>query len=376
MDSLELDRWHMARALELAERGRGLVEPNPMVGCIIARGAELLGEGWHRRFGGPHAEIEALALARERARGATLYVTLEPCSHQGKTPPCTEAIINAGISRVVAAIRDPFPAVDGSGFAQLQAAGIEVVAGIMEEQAAALNAPYLKLVRTGLPWVIAKWAMTLDGKLATSQGDSRWISNAGSRAIVHALRGRMDAIVVGRGTAERDDPLLTARPEGPRRATRVVLDSLASLDVASQLVRTAREWPVLVAVSDAAPAERCDALRKFGCEVFICAGDDYASRLRGMLTEFGRRRWTNILIEGGGKLLGEAFDAGLIDEAHVFVAAKLCGGEAAPSPLGGVGMAMMSGAIPLLDVTWRSIDGDLYVSGRVDRGSVPKLTPL
>ncbi len=365
----------MARALELAERGRGLVEPNPMVGCIVARGAELLGEGWHRRFGGPHAEIEALALARERARGATLYVTLEPCSHQGKTPPCTEAIINAGIGRVVAAIRDRFPAVDGSGFTQLQAAGIDVVPGIMEQQAAALNAPYLKLLRTGLPWVIAKWAMTLDGKIATSQGDSRWISNAGSRVIAHALRGRVDAIVVGRGTAERDDPLLTARPEGPRRATRVVLDSLARLDVTSQLVRTARAWPVLVAVSDAAPVERRDALKKLGCEVLVCAGDDYASRLHAMLAEFGRLSWTNVLVEGGGKLLGEAFDAGLIDEAHVFVAPKLCGGEAAHSPLGGLGVAIMSGATPLLDLTWRSIDGDLYVSGRVDRISVSKLTP-
>jgi diaminohydroxyphosphoribosylaminopyrimidine deaminase/5-amino-6-(5-phosphoribosylamino)uracil reductase len=200
MPSVDLDSWHMYRALELAAKGRGLVEPNPLVGCVIARGAEIIGEGWHRRFGGPHAEIEALRLAGDRAAGATLYVTLEPCCHQGKTPPCTRAILDAGICRVLAAMRDPFPQVAGGGIQQLQAAGLEVHLGVFESEAQNLNAPYLKLVETGRPWVIAKWAMSLDGKIAMPSGESRWISNDRSREIVHRLRGRVDGILVGRGT--------------------------------------------------------------------------------------------------------------------------------------------------------------------------------
>ena len=244
INSLTLDRstpdlWHMRRALELAAQGQGAVEPNPMVGCVIARGAEILGEGWHRRFGGAHAEVEALKLAGERARGATVYVTLEPCCHHGKTPPCTRAILDAGVARVVAAMPDPFPQVAGGGLAELRAAGIEVQSGVLEEEARKLNAPYLKLLSTGRPWIIAKWAMTLDGKIATAAGDSRWISCLDSRSIVHQLRGRVDAIVVGRGTAAADDPLLTARPPGPRTAMRIVVDTRASLSPQSQLVRTA-----------------------------------------------------------------------------------------------------------------------------------------
>ncbi|MDZ7615653.1 MAG: bifunctional diaminohydroxyphosphoribosylaminopyrimidine deaminase/5-amino-6-(5-phosphoribosylamino)uracil reductase RibD, partial [Patescibacteria group bacterium] len=233
---MELDRWHMSRALELAARGQGFVEPNPMVGCVIARGAELIGEGWHRRYGGPHAEIEALHLAGPRAAGATMYVTLEPCCHHGKTPPCTEAILRAAPARVVIAQRDPFPAVAGKGIARLQAAGIQVDVGLAEAEARELNAPYLKLLGTGRPWVMAKWAMTLDGKLATRTAESQWISGPESREIVHQLRGRVDAVIVGRGTAEHDNPALTARPPGARSATRIVLDSGASLSLDSQLV--------------------------------------------------------------------------------------------------------------------------------------------
>jgi diaminohydroxyphosphoribosylaminopyrimidine deaminase / 5-amino-6-(5-phosphoribosylamino)uracil reductase len=202
----EIDSLHMARALELARRGEGLVEPNPMVGCVIADYDEVIGEGWHRRFGFAHAEVEALAAVGPRARGATAYVTLEPCCHFGKTAPCTQALIAAGIRRVVAALADPFPQISGRGFRELTAAGIEVEIGLMESEARRLNAPYLKRVATGRPWVIAKWAMTLDGKLATRSGDSRWISGPESREIVHQLRGRVDAILIGRGTAVADDP--------------------------------------------------------------------------------------------------------------------------------------------------------------------------
>src|SRR5438876_10929485 len=218
--------WHwMRRALELAEGGRGYVEPNPLVGAVLVRDHQLVGEGWHQRYGEAHAEVHALAAAGPAARGATLYVTLEPCCHIGKTPPCTEAVMRAGIERVVAAMVDPFPQVAGRGAALLRDAGILVEMGLGEAEARRINAPYLKLLATGRPYVHAKWAMTLDGKIATRTGDSKWISNEASRRIVHTLRGRMDAIIVGIGTVLADDPLLTARPAGQRTAVRVVLDS-------------------------------------------------------------------------------------------------------------------------------------------------------
>jgi diaminohydroxyphosphoribosylaminopyrimidine deaminase/5-amino-6-(5-phosphoribosylamino)uracil reductase len=365
LDQSTIDLWHMRRALELAVQGQGAVEPNPMAGCIIARGAEIIGEGWHRRFGGPHAEVEALKIAGERARGATMYVTLEPCCHYGKTPPCTGAILAAGIARVVVAMTDPFPQVSGGGLAELRAAGVELQTGVLEEDARKLNAPYLKLLSTGRPWIIAKWAMTLDGKIATASGDSRWISCRASRQVTHQLRGRMDAIVVGRGTAEADDPLLTARPPGPRTATRIVVDTRRSLSLESQLVRTAREAPVLVAVgAESATADR-EQLRETGCEVFLCAGENSQSRLESLLNELGRRRMTNVLVEGGSRLLGSLFDARLIDEVHVFIAPKLAGGEAALSPVAGSGVPEIAAALALDDIAIRQIDNDIYLQGRV-----------
>ena len=365
----DLDRWHMTRALQLAARGRGLVEPNPLVGCLIVRGAELVGEGWHRRFGGPHAEIEALTLAGSRARGGTAYVTLEPCCHFGKTPPCTQALVAAGVSRVVAAMADPFPAVAGQGAAALRQAGIAVDIGLLEADARWLNAPYLKLLSTGRPWVIAKWAMTLDGRIATHTGESRWISGPAARAIVHRLRGWVDAVIVGRGTALADDPQLTARPPGPRTPLRIVLDSQATLAGESQLVRTARETPVLVACSAEAPAAARQRLIDAGCEVFVCAGDTYAARFDALLAELGRRRLTNVLVEGGAEVLGSLLDAGAIDEVHAFIAPKLIGGQGAPSPIGGQGIAQLPSAATLVGMELRSVDGDVYVHGRVDRSA-------
>ena len=245
----ELDRWHMARAIELAALGRGSVEPNPMVGCVIARGAEVIAEGYHRQFGGAHAEVEALAVAGVRAAGATMYVTLEPCCHWGKTPPCSEAVIRAGLARVVAAMPDPFPKVAGGGLTALREAGIAVELGVLESDAEQLNAPYLKRLRTGQPWVIAKWAMTLDGKLATRTGSSRWISSERSRELVHDLRRRVDAILVGRGTVVADDPLLTARPPGDRTALRIILDRLARTPLDAKLVTTSNQMgPTLIIV--------------------------------------------------------------------------------------------------------------------------------
>ncbi len=334
MSQAEFDSWHMVRALELALRGEGYVEPNPMVGCVIAGPGGVVGEGWHRRFGEEHAEIAAIRAAGPAARGATAYVTLEPCCHTGKTPPCAKALIAAGIRRVVAAQLDPFAAVRGGGFAELAAAGIDVEVGLLEADARRLNAPYLKLLATGRPWLIAKWAMTLDGKIATRTGDSRWITSPGARHIGHALRGRVDAILVGRGTAAADDPLLLARPAGPRIATRIVLDTCGSLSSESRLVGTTNEGPVLVVVGEQCTQENRARLAAARCEVFVAPGSSPAERLDALLAELGRRRMTNVLVEGGSQLLGSLWDARAIDEIYAFIAPKILGGAAhqAPSP--------------------------------------------
>lgn len=367
MNTHELDAWHMARALELAQRGEGFVEPNPLVGCVIARGAEIIGEGWHRRFGGPHAEVEALHVAGERARDATLYVTLEPCCHQGKTPPCTDAVLAAGVRRVVIAQPDPFPAVAGGGISRLKAAGLDVEVGLREDEARKLNAPYLKLLSTGRPWVIAKWAMTLDGKLAARSGDSRWISSEASRQVVHQLRGRVDAIVIGRGTAAQDDPLLTARPAGARIATRVVLDRRAELLSSSKLVQTASEAPLLVVAGPEASEADCRRLREARCEVLVLPCTTRDEQLRHLLHELGRRRMTNVLVEGGAAVLGALFDAGLIDEVFAFIAPKIIGGANSKTPVAGEGHEWMSQALSLGDVKWQQIAEDLFLRGRCSK---------
>jgi len=360
------DTAAMTRAIELARRGAGRVEPNPMVGAVItvrdaAGGVHAIAEGWHDRFGGPHAEIMALDAAGDRARGATLYVTLEPCCHHGKTPPCTEAIIAAGISRVVIAACDPFPQVDGGGVAALTQAGIAVERGLCAGEAIRLTAAFRMLVEQGRPWVIAKWAMSLDGALATGSLEDRWLSSEQSRGMVHALRGRVDGILVGVGTALADDPLLTARPAGPRVPLRIVLDSSARLPLTSQLVKTARETPLLVAAGPEAPADRIAALRDAGCEVWIGPGGDRAARLRPLVAELGRRRHTNLLVEGGPEVLRGFFEAGLVDEVWTFVAPRIVGG-AATDPLPTLHDT------PPIDV--EEVDhpgGDIFIRGLVRR---------
>jgi diaminohydroxyphosphoribosylaminopyrimidine deaminase/5-amino-6-(5-phosphoribosylamino)uracil reductase len=359
----------MGQALALAMGGLGAVEPNPMVGCVIVRDGELVGQGFHEQFGGPHAEVNALAEAGERAAGATAYVTLEPCCHRGKTPPCTQALIQTGVKRVVVAVPDPFPEVSGRGIAELQAAGIQCDVGPRSAEAHWLLAPFRKLVETGRPWVISKWAMTLDGKLATRTGNSQWISSEASRAVVHQLRGRVDAVIVGSGTARADNPLLTARPadlaDVKRIATRIVVDSSASLPLDSRLVQTAADVPVLVAAGEAAPTDVCKKLAAAGVEVFACAGISHEQRIMSLLDELGRRRMTNVLVEGGSKLLGTLFDMRAVDEAHVFIAPKFAGGTAAPGPIGGEGAERMASALKLADITIEELEGDVYVHGRI-----------
>jgi len=355
----------MRHAVGLAARGVGHVEPNPAVGAVVVdESLRVLGEGWHGVFGGPHAEVDALAEAGHRARAATLVVTLEPCCHQGQTPPCTDAILASGVARVVVGIEDPSTHDGGNGLAILRAKGLEVEIGVGSHAVERLNAPFLHLVTTSRPWIHAKWAMTLDGRIATSGGHSQWISSKESRVLVHELRGRVDAVVVGIGTALADDPLLTARPPGPRMATRVVLDSHARLGLDSQLVRTAGEVPVMVACSEAADSERVAALAAAGVDVLrLVCGETGRIDLHGLLSEFGVRRWTNVLVEGGSEVLGSLADGGWIDEAHVFLAPKLVGGRAALGAVGGQGLSQVPEAANLECVETRGVGQDVYWRG-------------
>jgi diaminohydroxyphosphoribosylaminopyrimidine deaminase/5-amino-6-(5-phosphoribosylamino)uracil reductase len=341
-----------------------------MVGCVIVQGEEIVGEGWHKLFGGPHAEVEALAAAGDKARGATMYVTLEPCCHQGKTPPCTEALVAAGIARVVVAMRDPFPQVSGAGLKRLVAAGIEVELGLHETEAKLLSAPYLKLLAFGRPWIIAKWAITLDGKIATRSGYSKWITSELSRERGHELRGRVDAIVIGRKTAQLDDPLLTARPASgapPRLATRIILDSMASLPSFSQLVRTSPQVPTMIVTGPEAPEKDLRRLASAGCEVLPFASPSRYERLLQLLDELGRRRMTNVLVEGGSNLLGSLFDARQIDEVHAFIAPKLFGGQKARSPIRGAGIEQVAEALKVSGEQIEILGHEVYISGRVTR---------
>jgi diaminohydroxyphosphoribosylaminopyrimidine deaminase/5-amino-6-(5-phosphoribosylamino)uracil reductase len=358
----------MRFALQLAVRGIGRVEPNPAVGAVLVDDAlNLVAAGYHGEFGGPHAEIDVLAAAGPRTRGATLFVTLEPCCHHGKTPPCTQAVIEAGVRRVIVATPDPAPHADGAGIRELEDAGIDVEVGLCREDAERLIAPFRTLVTQGRPYVHAKWAMTLDGKVASRSGDSMWISNEASRRIVHALRGRSDAIVVGSGTARHDDPLLTARPPGPRTPTRVVLDSRASLPLSSKLAVTADEAPVLVACGSHARSQDAERLRQAGIEVLFASNETANAEgwfdVVWLLQELGSRGMTNVIVEGGPTVLGAFFDAGLIDEFHVFIAPKTLGGGAAPSALSGLGREKIRDASCIVPLQTRPLGGDIYVRG-------------
>jgi diaminohydroxyphosphoribosylaminopyrimidine deaminase/5-amino-6-(5-phosphoribosylamino)uracil reductase len=338
----------MRRALRLAERGQGLVEPNPMVGCVLVSRGKIIGEGYHRRFGGPHAEVEALRRCRVSPRGATAYVTLEPCCYTGKTPPCTLALIGAGVGRVVAAMRDPNPPVAGRGLRQLRAEGMRVETGLLADEAAELNAPYLKLLRHKRPWVILKWAQSLDGKIATRTGDSKWISDEQCRAHVHRVRARLDAILVGGNTVLKDDPQLTARAERVRRvATRVIMDARLRTPTSAKLVRSARRTPTWIMCGPRAPRSRMKALEAAGCVVHKTRCDGDRVSLPAVLDLLGSHGMTNVLVEGGGALLGGFVDQRLADELHVYVAPLLIGGSEAVSAIGGTGPDAVRDALRL-----------------------------
>ncbi|MFM7594129.1 MAG: bifunctional diaminohydroxyphosphoribosylaminopyrimidine deaminase/5-amino-6-(5-phosphoribosylamino)uracil reductase RibD [Isosphaeraceae bacterium] len=363
-------RW-MRLALAEAARGRGLVEPNPMVGAVIVRDNQPIGIGHHARFGGDHAEVAALKNCREATAGATMHVTLEPCSHFGKTPPCVDAIITAGLRRVVVAVGDPNPRVNGQGLQRLRENGIAVElwesASEIARDAYLLNLPFFKKIVKAQPHVIAKWAMTLDGRMALATGDSRWISNDRSRAMVHELRGQVDAVMVGIGTALADDPALTARPPGPRSQLRIVIDPRAQLPLASHLATTARESPVWLLVAEVAPAESVKALEQAGCRVIRLLTDHDTGAIdpQTILDFLGSEGLTNILLEGGSRTLGRFFAAGAIDEVQVFIAPKLFGGPPRFTPVDSSQILSMENVPELIEITRREIGDDTLVRGIV-----------
>jgi diaminohydroxyphosphoribosylaminopyrimidine deaminase/5-amino-6-(5-phosphoribosylamino)uracil reductase len=378
----KIDEAHMTAAARLAVRGRGGAEPNPIVGCVIVsdQGA-VAGWGYHRRFGGPHAEINALRRAGERARGATAYVTLEPCSHTGKTPPCTDALIAAGVARVVIARRDPNPIAAG-GVDRLRAAGIQVDLLGDCEPAIAITDPFAHRVRSGLPWVIAKWAQTLDGRIATRSGQSQWISSEVSRRMVHRERGRVDAIVTGIGTVLADDPMLTARGVRVRRlARRVVIDPQLQMPAEAKIVMTAKEVPTIIAcdekvldsavsgggtTSGGATSEGGAKLQAAGVELVGLQSENgelaLAPLMRRLVEEHGA---TNVLVEAGPGLLAHLFKQKLIKEAWVFIAPLLLGDDQAASCLTGREAPRLTDGLKLSLITQRTRGGDTVLRYRV-----------
>ena len=356
----------MLRALSLARAALGSTSPNPAVGAVVVRDGVVMGEGYTMPPGQAHAEVGALRQAGVSAQGATLYVTLEPCCHYGRTPPCTDAIIGAGISRVVYAAGDPNPRVAGGGVAALQDAGISV-AQCPEPTADDLYRAFGKHIRTGRPFVVAKFAMSLDGKIATRSGHSQWITGPAARGRVQQMRKEMDAIMVGIGTALADDPQLTARDEWGHplaadwQPVRVVLDSGARLPAAAQMLR--QPGRTIVATAAGADAGRCAALADAGACVKAFPGSDGRVNLPGLLDYLGGQGVVSVLAEGGGTALGALLDAGLVDRAQAFIAPVLIGGALAPSPVAGVGAAVMADAVRLEHTTMEQIGPDWLITG-------------
>jgi diaminohydroxyphosphoribosylaminopyrimidine deaminase/5-amino-6-(5-phosphoribosylamino)uracil reductase len=371
--STETDKAHLARAIELAANGSRAVRPNPVVGAVVARDGEVLGEGWHEKFGAAHAEVNAIeACGMADLGAATLYVSLEPCCHEGKTPPCTEAIVQAGIRRVVIASDDPTEKASGRSLGILRDEGVEVVVadGELAARARLLNQSFRKHARVGRPWVLFKSAMTLDGKVATRTGDSKWISGEDSRLLAHRWRASVDAVVVGIGTALADDPQLTARPDGllverGEQPRRVVFDSLARLPLNSQLVAAASETPLTIVVSRAAARSETDALEAAGVQVIVATGENEPARVRSALDQLGSMDVTSVLLEGGPHLAGAFLDAGEIDELRLFLAPLLLGGSAARDPLEGEGVERISEALHALSFGCESVGEDLLISARL-----------
>ncbi len=358
------DEFFMRRAFTIAENAKGRTSPNPIVGAVIVREGRIVAEGWHRKAGTPHAEIHALNQAGELARGATIYVTLEPCSHFGRTPPCVNALINAGISRAVVAIEDPNPKVAGTGIKILRDSGIEVEVGILREEAKILNEVFFKYITTGLPFVTAKFACSLDGKIATKTGESFGISSPESLKFTHSLRDINDAIMVGSGTILKDDPSLTTRlVDRGKNPIRIVVDSLAKISLNAKILKD-NAAKNIIAVTSNAPKEKISALKNLGADI-IFAGDGDRADLKILLRSLARREITSVLVEGGGTLHWSMFRENLVDKVHAFITPKIIGGKNAVTAVDGEGFEKLSDVVRLKNLTAENLGPDILITGCV-----------
>ena len=363
------DQAFMRRAVALAAKARGRTSPNPLVGAIIVRGSEIVGEGYHQKAGEAHAEIHALNQAGNLAHGATMYVTLEPCCHWGRTPPCTEAVIRAGIADAFIAMTDVNPRVAGKGIHALGESGICVQVGLCKQAARALNEIYIKYITTRLPFVTLKSAISLDGKIATASGESQWITSQASRQQGHEIRNQVDAVLVGVGTVLRDDPLLTTRLPDRRGKDpiRIVVDSHGHTPPRAKIFNPGSDAETLIAVTEGVPMERIGCLKAAGADVLVVEEEDGRVCMAALIHELGQREITSVLIEGGGEINASALKAGIVDKIMFFIAPKLIGGKHAPGPIGGEGIERLSEAFTLRDVGLTQIDSDFLIEGYLKR---------
>lgn len=377
------DRKYMELALELALKGCGKVDPNPLVGAVIVKDGKIIGRGYHTEYGKLHAEREALASCSSSPEGAVMYVTLEPCCHHGKQPPCTDAVIDAGISRVVIGSADPNPLVAGKGVERLKAHGIEVVEGFMREECDAINSAFFRFIKTGMPYVVMKYAMTMDGKIATRTGASKWITSEAARKRVHEDRNRYMAIMAGIGTVLKDDPLLTCRIPGGRDPVRVICDTHLRIPVDSQIVQTAKKYRTLIATAQTGGGEssadrcgeckyiedKCSALTAKGSEILYIPVKNGHIDLEQLMKKLGEQKISSVLLEGGGTLNWSALGAGIVDRLQVYIAPKIFGGKDAPSPVGGAGVGMPAEAFLTEKPKVTFIGEDILIESEVKRCS-------
>lgn len=359
----------MRLALRLAKKGRGRTSPNPMVGAVVVQRGEIVGQGYHHQAGEAHAEILALEQAGEKAPGATLYVNLEPCHHYGRTPPCTKAILKAGIKRIVAGMIDPNPLVSGKGISYLRQAGLQVEVGLLEDECRKLNAPFIKYIQKGVPFIVLKAALSLDGKVATFTGEARWISSEESRRYAHNLRQEYDAVMVGIGTVLKDDPLLNvrfSRLKNPRHPRRIIVDSKLRVPLNSQIVQTAVQYPTLVATTDLAPPAKIKRLEEAKVEVLVMERDIKGRvNLQVLMRELAQREILSVLLEGGPTLNASALQEKIVDRLLFFITPKIIGGEKAPGPIGGVGIERITEAIRVKNFRVNRLGPDLLLRGEI-----------
>lgn len=358
---------YMRRAIELARQGAGYTSPNPLVGCVIVKDGKILSEGYHEKYGEFHAERNAILNSKEDVAGADLYVTLEPCCHQGKTPPCTDIIIESRIRRVYVGSMDPNPLVAGKGVQILKEQGIEVKTGILEEECLKLNEVFFHYIQTGIPYVVMKYAMTLDGKIACHTGDSKWVTGKSAREHVQILRKQYQAIMVGIGTVLKDDPMLNCRIEKGVDPLRVICDSHLQIPLESAIVKSAAKIPTIVFATDDSKSEKARQLEAAGVEVCWQTGRDRVD-LEEVLRTLGEKKIDSVLVEGGGTLNASLLQEGLVDKVYAFLAPKLIGGEKAKGPVMGSGIAKMCDAIVLKDTQIEPFGSDYCISGYIDKG--------